>query len=513
MRLNTRIFSSVSTKSFVFGFVIVMACTAFIFTGFGSLNPRNLFGLDPNTAAQVGSDKIDMQQFAAVISSQLSQDTPPEQRKAIVQQVIQRMIEEKVLAEQAKSIGWIATDEEMAVLIKSIPQFQNPQTKQFEFQLFKNYIASQQMSELSFYSYLKQQLEIQKMNNLLYLPTPVSTSLAEAQNKINATEFNLQYAVVSLPDAALKAKIADQAKKYADDKANQSNLNELYQNSKNQYQQKAQVKALSILISYKTAQRAQGDALKRSQEEAKTLAAQIESKLKSGTDFAKLASETNDDLNAKNNKGNIGFIDESNIDPKSAQAVLALNEKNPLSSIVETPFGYRIFKFTEGKAAITKTFEDVKLQLAEQLVGNQIKQKLDADLQKEINDAISAKNLTKLNTILAENKISWQYVNKIYKTTDSFINELGMAKSLAQNVFSLKNPGDIIPKILDFGTKKAIIKLVSKNLPVTPKDQIETLKKQLMASSSQEFASSSQKSILKSYEKNDKIKINPALLN
>ena len=490
-----------------------MACVAFIFTGFGSLNPRNLLGLDPNTAAQVGSEKIDMQQFAAVISSQMGQDTPPEQRRALAQQVIQRMIEEKVLAEQAKTIGWIASDSEMAVLIKSIPQFQNPQTKQFELQLFKNYIASQQMSELSFYSYLKQQLEIQKMNNLLYLPTPISTSLAEAQNKINRTEFNLQYATVSLSDAALKEKVADQAKKYADDKKNLSNLNELYQNSKNQFQQKAQVKALSILISYKTAQRSQGSALQRTQEEAKNLVAQIENKLKTGSDFAKLASGTNDDLNAKNNNGNIGYVDETNIDPKSAQAVLALNDKKTLSGIIETPFGYRIFKFMEGKPAVTKTFDDVKLQLAEQIVGNQVKQKIEADLQKEISDAISAKNISKLNTILSENKISWQYVSKIYKISDSFINELGMAKSLAPNIFTLKNPGDIIPKIIDFGTKKAIIKLVSKNSPATSKDQIETLKKQMMASSSQEFALSSQKSILKSYEKNDKIKINPALLN
>ena len=192
MRLNTRIFSSVSTKSFVFGFVIVMACAAFIFTGFGSLNPRNLFGLDPNTAAQVGSEKIDMQQFSAVISSQISNDTPNEQRKILAKQVIQQMIQDKVLAEDAKKIGWSASDSDMTVLIRNVPQFQNPTTKQFDIQMFKNYIASQQMSELSFYAYLKQQLEIQKMRNLLYLPAPVATKLAETQNKINSTEFNLK---------------------------------------------------------------------------------------------------------------------------------------------------------------------------------------------------------------------------------------------------------------------------------------------------------------------------------
>ncbi|APJ04151.1 peptidylprolyl isomerase [Silvanigrella aquatica] len=513
MRLNTKIFSSVSTKSFIFGSVIVTACAAFVFTGFGSLNPGNLFGLDPNTAAQVGSEKIEMQQFAAVISSQLSADAPPEQRKAIVQQVIQQMIKEKVLTEQAKKMGWSVNDIEMSTLIRSIPQFQNPQTKQFDFQTFKKFIASQQMSEIAFYDMVKQQLEVQKLRSLLNLPSPLPSKAAEIQNKINNTEFNLQYALVSLPDAALKEKIAEEAKKYSEDKANQSNLNNLFINTKNQYQQKAQVKVQSILISYKTAQRAQGDALKRSQEDAKNLANEIEKKLKSGSDFSTLASQTNDDIAAKNNKGNIGYVDETNIDNKSAQAVLTLNAQNPISNIIETPFGYRIFKFMEGKPAVSKTFEDVKLQLAEQLIGNQIKQKLDLELQKNITDAIAAKNISKLNSLLAENKITWQYINKLYKVTDSYISELGTATNLAENVFSLKNPGDIIPKTIDFGTKKAIIKLVTITNPKESAEQLESLKKQAMNSSSQEFAAASEESLVKSYEKSGKIKINPVLLN
>ncbi len=88
-----------------------------------------------------------------------------------------------------------------------------------------------------------------------------------------------------------------------------------------------------------------------------------------------------------------------------------------------------------------------------------------------------------------------------------------MASNLAQNVFSLKNPGDIIPKSLDFGTKKAIIKLVSRKTPTTTNEKLEALKKQIMASNSQEFGTISQQFLLKGYEKSGKIKINPALLN
>ncbi|WP_158999510.1 peptidylprolyl isomerase [Pigmentibacter ruber] len=513
MRLNTKIFSSVSTKSFVLGFIIITAVVAFVFTGFGRLNPTGLFGLDPNTAAQVGSEKIEMQQFAAIISSQLNQDTPPEQRKMLARQLIQRMIQEKVLAEEAKNLGWNVSDVEMATLIRSIPQFQNPKTQQFDMQAFKNYIASQQMSELSFYSFLKQQLEIQKFNNLLYLPTPISTNIAEIQNKINSTEFKLQYALITLPDAILKQKVLEESQKYVNDKNNLNNLTQLYNNSKNQFSQKAQVKALTILISHKDAQRAQGEALKRTPTEAKKLIEEIQAQLAKGADFAKLAKDKNDDVNAKNNGGNIGFIDESNMDPKSVSAALSLTAQKPLSTIVETPFGFRIFKFVEGKPAITKSFDDVKLQLAEQLIGSDIRQKLEANLLKEVNETLSAKNIAKLNTILTENKITWQYLSKQYKVSESFISELGVADNLAQNIFTLKNPGDLIQKVLDFGTKKAIVKLVVKTSPTNSKDEIEALKKQMTGMNSQEFATKTQKYILSSYEKSDKIKINPALLN
>lgn len=515
VRLNTKLFSSVSTKSFVFGFIIITAVVAFVFTGFGRLNPSGLFGLDPSTAAQVGSEKIEMQQFAAIISGQLAQDTPPEQRKMLAQQLIQRMIQEKVLSEEAKKIGWPVSDAEMATLIRSIPQFQNPQTQQFDMQLFKNYIASQQMSELSFYSFLKQQLEIQKMNNLLYLPTPTSTAVAEVQNKINSTEFNLQYALVSLPDALLQEKVAEEAKKYAEDKNNLSNLTQLFNNSKNQFSQKAQVKALTLLISYKDAQRAQGEALLRSKDEAKKLVQDLHDKLSKGADFAKLAVEKNDDANAKSSilSGNIGFIDDTNMDPKSVSAAFALNKENKLSPVIETPFGYRIFQFVENKPAITKTFDEVKLQLAEQIIGKDIKQKLETNLLKEVNDALAAKNIAKMNTILSDNKITWQYISKQYKASETFINELGSTDSLVQNIFTLKNPGDFIPKVLDFGTKKAVIKLVSKTTPPNSENQIESLKKQMTGMNSQEFATKTQKFILSSYEKSDKIKINPALLN
>lgn len=513
MRLVSKIFSSVSPKSLTLGFLIVMACIAFIFTGFGSLNPGSLFGLDPNTAVQVGSEKIDMQQFSEAISSAKgSKDISQEELRIIAQKVMQEMIKNKIMVEQSLKIGWKTDNPEIASYIKAIPLFHDPVTNQFDIKIFKDFLSKRNLAELNFYNMLKERLDMQKFINLTYLPVVLPQELLKAQYLMQNTQFNYQYALVSIPEEVLKTKIATQAQNYAEDKNNELNLKNLYENTKNQFNKKPQTKVMSILISYKTAQRAQGEALNRTQDEAKNIINTMLSQIKGGTDFAALAGKTNDDPAAKNNKGNIGFVDETNIDPASLYAVSTLSAEKPLSEIVETPFGFRIFKFVEGIPGVTKKFEDVKIQLAEKILGEQIKQKLDAELQQEISSAIVSKNISKLSSILSENKISWIYATKLYKISDPYINELGIANKLAPLIFSLKKPGDIIPQVVDFGTKKAIIKLVSKTMPTTNSTQFETVKKDTTNTLNEEFVSALEQKLAKSYENNGKIKINPAII-
>ena len=49
----------------------------------------------------------------------------------------------------------------MATLIRSIPQFQNPKTQQFDMQAFKKLYRQPTNVRTEFYSFKKQQLEIQ----------------------------------------------------------------------------------------------------------------------------------------------------------------------------------------------------------------------------------------------------------------------------------------------------------------------------------------------------------------
>lgn len=513
MRLNSRIFSSLSMRSLILGAIVVLACLSFIFTGFGSLRLSNLGGMSPNTAASVGSQDISMSQFSNQLSNQGVSRYPESERKSVELQILNQMISQKIIVEQAQKIGWHASDAEIAVLIRNVPLFQDPTTKKFSLEKFKNYVASQQMSDVDFYNELRGELELQKMQNLFFMPQMLPSSMVQTQYAINNTEFSLQYALLDPDESLLQQKIENKAVEFSKNPANQSQLQTIFNAQKSKYESPAQVKVQSILVSYKTASRAQGTALTRTKEQALAIAKDLDKKSRSGVSFAKLATENNDDLLAQKNQGSLGFVDASSIDPVSAKSISTLSDKNPLSGVVDTPFGYRLFAYQESKAAVHKTLDDVKLDLARQIVGSQIKLDARSNLQSQIAQALTAHDISKLNQIMIENKMSWKYTSKSYKVTDNYISELGETSDLIQDVFSLKKPGDLIFHWINFGNgKTGLIKLVSRKEAAAPTEQAqEDLKKQMVLSSTGAFAQVAQKSLTQKYQKDGLIEINPVI--
>lgn len=521
MRLRSKMFSSVSMRSLVFGVVIVAACLAFIFTGFGSLRFSG-FGknLDPNTAAIVGNQKIEMMEFSNFLNEQAmnmgaqSWSAVPENIKGMLQgQLLQRLIQQKILLEESEKIGWTAGDGEIAFLIRQAPGFQDPTTKQFALERFKTYIERQHVSEVDFYHSIRQQLLVQKMQKLLFFPYAFSDDLARAQYALKETEFNLEYALVSPSTTRLKALEQEKVKPFLNDKKNDALLKNMFDLQKDKFSQPEQIKALSILIGYKGAQRAQGESLKRSAEDAKKQIQALHDKVTSRSEFEKLAAQSNDDLTAKKAQGSLGFVDKTKIDPASYQALAALTSKNALSGVVDTPFGYRLFWFDEKRPEVKKTFEDVKGLLAEQMVGRQVRADAQAQLEKEVSGALVTKNLTGLAKLFSNNEITWKNVSKPFKVVDASIEPLGDAKELAAVVYSLKTSGDMTSQLVSFGDKKAVVKLVSTKRAVLEKDPTKMLAftTQEAGEAAQSFAQSMMQSLTQDYEKQGKIKINPAL--
>jgi len=508
-------FSSLNYRSIILSSIIFASVLAFLFTGFGRLQVFNFKKMDPNMALIVGNQTVDMLEFSNILTSQgYSNSMPENQKKYLAYQVLNQLVNQKLLLEASQNMGFEANQESIAAFIRSIPAFQDVTTGKFSYEQVKQYMKSQNINEINFFKNIKNELSVQNVSQLLSMPDAYPKSLRKDQYNIQNTAFTLQYALLDINPVILKQKASAQVKEFIENSENDSTLQTAYQSKYKQYNQTAQYKVQSILIAHKDSKRAQGDAQTRTKEEAQHLIDEILNKVQKGELFSKLASQTNDDFSAKNNRGSLGYLDDSAIDPESYQSFNKLTAKKPLSDIVDTPFGFRIFKLEDKKAAVSKTFDEVKSFLAEDLIMEKLRQTEQVDLDSKVQSSFSGSHdYSPLNALLKEQNIQWQELDTPYTIQESSVPKLGSATELAENVFTLKKTGDVIPKILSFGShKNVLIKLVAIKKPDAPSEEsLNSLETQDSNQQSEILMQHVLTNLRESYEKKGKIKMNPEL--
>lgn len=101
--------------------------------------------------------------------------------------------------------------------------------------------------------------------------------------------------------------------------------------------------------------------------ESKAEAENILKDLKGGADFAKLAEEKSADKGSAAKGGDVGFFAKGRMVPQFEQAAFELKNKNDLSGVVESQFGYHIIQLLDRKPAGVRPIEEVKDELAKEV--------------------------------------------------------------------------------------------------------------------------------------------------
>lgn len=92
----------------------------------------------------------------------------------------------------------------------------------------------------------------------------------------------------------------------------------------------------------------------------------IQKKLADGADFAMLANESSDDIGSAENGGDLDFAGKGAYVPEFEAALFEL-EKDEVSDIVKTEFGFHIIKLTDVKKPEIPSFEDKQAELKDRL--------------------------------------------------------------------------------------------------------------------------------------------------
>ena len=156
-------------------------------------------------------------------------------------------------------------------------------------------------------------------------------------------------------------------------KINDNEIKTYYDNHKDEFT-KEEVRASQILIS--TLDDNNNVVNQEQKEKLKDKAEYILEKLKNNEDFAILAKEYSDDKNSGKDGGDLGYFSKEDKNIDFTNPVFKL-EKDQLSDIIETEYGYHIVKVTDNKS-VTKTLEESKEDIKNKILNQKYTQHIDS---------------------------------------------------------------------------------------------------------------------------------------
>lgn len=359
--------NSIAVK-IILGLIIL----SFVFAGVGSY----IVGGSNNSAAKVGNTEIPRGEFEMAYQnernrmqaqlgdyfSQMLAD--PAYVESFRKSVLDRMINDVLLDQQAEALGLRISDTQVRSMILDMPQFQS--NGQFDQEIYQASLRRAGFSPDSFAEYMRRELVREQLLNALQnsefiLPGEVQAEgklftqtrdirtiqidLAEFAKNIELTDEEIQEYYKANPDnftrpEQVKVSYIELSAEALKEQVNVSDaeVKKYYDEHLNKYSSEEQRRVAHILV--------EGD------DEAKAQA--ILDELNAGADFATLAQEKSDDFGSAENGGDLGWIERDVMDPAFEEAAFALKNPGDTSGLVKSDFGYHIIKLEELKDSVAK---------------------------------------------------------------------------------------------------------------------------------------------------------------
>jgi peptidyl-prolyl cis-trans isomerase D len=314
----------------------------------------------------------------------------------IDQQILQQMIDEQASLVEAERLGLNVSDEELAQTIFSIPGLQENGRfigeQRYEL-LLRSQVPPQ--TKAMFEDSLRRSLMIDKLRAALTDWMTVADADVEREFKERNEKVKLQ--VVALTADRFRDQVtvsdADVSSYYEMHKADYrvgeqrkvkmlvldreqaqgktivpaADVQRFYNDNIAQYQTPEQIRASHILLN--TAGKDEATVRKQAED--------ILKQARAGADFAALATKFSEDEGSKVNGGDLDYFGRGRMVPEFETAAFAL-QPGQISDLVKSQFGFHIIKVVDKKPAVTRTFDEVRPQIEEQLKAQRTDQQLTA---------------------------------------------------------------------------------------------------------------------------------------
>lgn len=396
----------------IFGLIIVV----FIFWGVGSLTDTS----SGSVVAVVNGDGISIGRYQKAYQQaveSLQRQNPGMSREDLARQnvgqmVLQALIMQTLLAQEATRLGISVSPQEMRQAVEAVDAFRNSKGE-FDPALFKSAVERAYGSVTAFEDMLREELLRNKLEALVAAGVWSNMDESLAFYQYLRQKRAVSYAFIPASRFAAEIKVSDEdiAKRYESDKKDYeipakaaveyvavspallvkpesisaAEVEAEYARDTSRFMTPEQIKAAHILVPLP--ENASPEDVKQAEESM----AAIRKELADGKPFAQVA-DAHNGPNAAGPGGELGWIQQGQTVEPFEKAVFAL-EPGKLSETVRTPFGLHVILVSEKKAAGKKPLSEVEGEIRAELARQSGVEKLNDALDGLVEDNILKKPL------------------------------------------------------------------------------------------------------------------------
>lgn len=378
------------SQGFLAKAILVIIALTFVLAGIGSYISTDI----NQTAVEVNGDEISLNaveqayqserarlqnQFGDAFSQLASND---EYMANLRQSVVERLIGDKLIEQQAKNLGLRVSEEQIKQAILAAPEFQiggNFSNERYLALIRQSGFTSADFQEYMRTDMTRRQVAIALTASEFALPGESTQVLALQQQtrdgrflQINATSFvddvvvsdeeikNYYETNLASFDTQEQVKLSYIEVRSNDLKAEISvsdeEISQYYQDNLDSYQTEEERRASHILVEF-------GD----DEDAAEAKITALLARVKSGEDFAELAKAESEDVVSAELGGDLDWFSKGAFDPEFEEAVFALENINDVTDVVKSAFGFHVIKLTGVKPGSVQPLEEVTATIKTQL--------------------------------------------------------------------------------------------------------------------------------------------------
>ncbi|MDR5906031.1 SurA N-terminal domain-containing protein [Franzmannia qiaohouensis] len=395
---------SIRDRSKSWGAKIIIGAVVVTMALFGVDSLVTLFTGSPDDVAEVNGQTITRQQVEMNVQRAIrSGQVPPEQERALRNQVLDELITDALLDSYAEDGGLYLSEGQLDRLIVTLPEFQD-QNGRFDADLFRNRLASAGYSPTSFREELKADMQRQQLQQGLAFSDFTLDSERERLGELQRQTRTFRYHLLGEADLETPPQ------------ASEEQLEAYYAENADSYQRPEQVRIEYVIIDreemaaeYDLDEQQLRDAYaergrdaerrvshimvtfngERSRDEAEARLEEVQARLDAGDEFAELAEEYSDDTSTSEAGGDLGTVSRGFFDDAFEEAAFSLGE-GETSDIVESGNGLHLIRVTE---LDMPSFEAMRDDLQRDAALSEVTDDFNRRVQQLIDDSFAADDL------------------------------------------------------------------------------------------------------------------------